>query len=157
MRNLLLLVMAVVLGCGKQAKPPEQVPNTPEADAAIEAAIKAAVGKSKGKLTNTDLNKVKQLLLMKKGIGDLKPLAKVGKLLRLGLSGNEITDLSPLSHLKELEWLDLRENKISDLTTLRELKSLKELNLMDNPHVTKKEVEKLQEALPGCKIFHNAS
>jgi len=57
MKQLLLICAAVALvgGC---ASTPKVVPNSPEAKAAIEAAIRKAAKKPTGELTQADLEKV---------------------------------------------------------------------------------------------------
>ncbi len=69
-------------------KPPNVVPNSPKAKAAIEAAIRKAVGKPTGELTKADVEKVTRLDLEGNQITDLKPLAGLTKLELLYLSGN---------------------------------------------------------------------
>ena len=58
-----LLILAVVMGQSVLAadKKPKIFPNSPEAKAAIEKAIREAAGKPTGKLTKSDLEKVRKL------------------------------------------------------------------------------------------------
>jgi len=137
----------------------------------IETKIRFRIGKRTGALTGSDLEKVKSLTFEKyeegesfeEGvdyskypyISDLTLLAKFTKLEKLVIPGNKITDLKPLASLTELQALDLRRNKITDLSPLAELKQLKEVSLYAN-YITMEEVNKLETALPNCKIFHNA-
>ncbi len=101
----------------------------------IETAIRKAAGKPAGELTKADLEKVT----------------------RLDLYGYQITDLKPLSGLTELRMLVLNMNQITDLKPLAGLTGLEEVYLEDNPNLTKAEIDKLQKALPKCKINHNAT
>ena len=110
------------------------IPNSPEAEAAIETAIRGSLNRPTGELTKADLEKVKGLYL----------------------GGNRISDLSPLAGLKELEGLSLPFNRITDLTPLAGLTGLKALWLDGNPNLTKAEIYRLQKALPKCKIRHSA-
>jgi hypothetical protein len=137
----------------------------------IDTKIRFRIGKRTGALTDADLEKVKSLTFEKyeegesfeEGvdyskypyISDLTLLAKLTKLQKLVIPGNKITDLKPLASLTELQALDLRRNKITDLSPLAELKQLKEVTLYAN-YITMEEVNKLETALPNCKIFHNA-
>jgi hypothetical protein len=84
-------------------------------------------------------------------------LKNMHRLQVLGLAGYEISDLSFLTQLNQvIIAVDLSANKITDLTPLAGLTHLQEINLNDNPKLTKAEIDKLQKALPKCKIHHNA-
>ena len=72
------------------------------------------------------------------------------------LGENSITDLSALTRLKKLKVLELNNNQLTDISALAKLKQLKELDLRNNPDLTKTKIEKLQKALPKCRIYHNA-
>jgi len=54
-----------------------------------------------------------------------------------------------------LRELDLRRNRFVDLTPLTGLKKLQDLKLHSN-YLSDAEVEKLQKALPNCKIGHSS-
>ena len=137
-----LMITVVVVGCGKKTPqtPPESKP-TPKGELKkpeppkdpIEAAIRKELKRPNGELTKADLEKVRWL----------------------GLGSCEITDLSPLSGLTSLTALGLHRNQITDLTPLIGLTELKSLDLHHNPNLTKAEIEKLQGALPKCKIIHD--
>ena len=75
---------------------------------------------------------------------------------KLYLSHNQLTDVRPLAKLKQLEDLYLSSNQLTDVSVLAGLTQLKELYLTENPNLTKAEIDKLQKALPKCKISHNA-
>jgi len=62
-----------------------------------------------------------------------------------------------LAGLTNLEELFLFNNQITNLTPLAGLKGLKRLIIFDNPNLTKTEINKLKQALPNCKISHNAT
>ena len=143
-RTILLIAVVALAGCGK--KPPQATPEsktTPKAEAKkpelpkhpIEAAIRKELKKPHAELTKADLEKVT----------------------RLGLGSCEITDLSPLSGLTSLTALGLHGNQITDLSPLKGLTELKLLDLKYNPNLTKVEIDKLQEVLPECKIFSDAT
>jgi len=103
-----------------------------------------------------DLRRAKELDLTGNHINDLAPLANLTNLEDLLLDRNRVTDLSALTSLKNLKNLGLEDNRITDLTPLSQLKQLKSLQLKNNPRLTKDQVQKLQQALPDCKIDSNA-
>ena len=157
--------------------PPKVVPNSPEAKAAIETAIRQAAGKPTGELIQADLSKVTKLDLHDKGITDISPLSGCIKLLWLDLSVNQISSLKPLTGMKDLEVLWLGDNQIIDLKPLAGMTKLKRLALDENPvadptplygltelrnlgftlnpNLTKAEGEKLGKALPNCAVGHD--
>ncbi len=151
----LLLICAVVALVGGCASTPKVVPNSPEAEAAIEAVIRSAAKKHTGELTKADLEKVKWLYLGNNRITDVSPLTRLKKLNALLLGGNQLTDVSALAGLKELKILSLANNQLTDVSALAKLKELERLSLENNPELTKAEIEKLQKALPKCTILHN--
>ncbi|HEY2841389.1 MAG TPA: hypothetical protein VGJ26_19685 [Pirellulales bacterium] len=85
---------------------------------------------------------------------DLTPLAGLTHLQWLDLDGTSVKDLTPLAKMKSLEWLWLSRTQVSDLSPLVRLKNLKSLDVWGAP-VSQAEIEKLQEALPNCKINHS--
>jgi len=161
-----------------EAGPIKVVPNSPKANAAIEAEIRKAAGKPVGELTKADLEKVTKFELGDKQITDLTPLAGLTELEYLYLDNNQITDLAPLVGLTKLKSLLLRKNQITDLTPLAGLTMLERLWINNNKiskltplaglknlkvlrldegynhygYVTEAEVFKLQHALPRCRI-----
>jgi Leucine-rich repeat (LRR) protein len=143
----------------------------------IEADIRTKLGKPGGEITQADLAKLKELggyrlvsdISPMKGainvesidlghnqVSDLSPLAGMSKLRRLDLGANRLTDLAPLAGLSNLRELQLHVNQLTDLSPLAGLKQLTTLRLSDNPKLTRAEIDKLQKALPKCKITHNA-
>jgi len=162
----------------RQADPIEEHPNPYDKGAkAINRRIRAACHKPIGDLTQDDLDKVKQLLLIGSQIDDLRPLVELKNLRILNLGNNQITDLSPLAGLNNLEqlwlwdnqiselsplvglhqlkWLFINGNQITDLDSLKDLKELRIIFLTDNPNLPKAEIAKLQKALPRCFISHD--
>jgi hypothetical protein len=102
------------------------------------------------------LTKLEHVAIGGNQITDLTPLAGWTEMHTLGLDRNQITDLKPLAGLKELKTLGLGVNQITDLTPLAGLTKLESLRLQYNPDLTKAEIDKLQKALPNCKIEHTA-
>jgi len=116
----------------ESAEPLKIVPNSPKAEAAIQAAIREAAGKPTGELSTADLEKVTSLRLQGREITDVTRLAGLTKLETLFLQDNRITDLTPLAELRELKKLVLHSNQISDLTPLAGLTKLDWLHLDSN-------------------------
>jgi Leucine-rich repeat (LRR) protein len=107
---------------------------------------------SLAKLTN-----LIRLYLSKNKISELSQLEGLKNLVELRIEYNQITDIKPLAGLKNLSYVDLDSNQIADLTPLYGLPYLVVLSIYDNPEITLAEIDKLQKALPNCKIFHNAT
>ena len=128
-----------MVGCGKKAPQvpsgsmtiPKAETNRPESiKDPMETAIRKELKKPNGELTKANLEKVARPGLGNFEIADLSSLPGLTSLTALGLHSNQITDLSPLKGLTELKLLDLK----------------------CNPNLSKAETDKLQEALPECKI-----
>ena len=154
MKHFILMIAGVALvGGGKGAtereevrEPPKVVPNSEFAEAVIKKRIYEHLVDKGGR----------GLVIDNRRISDLTPLSEFKHLKTISLYNNEITNLTPLSGMKKLEFLYLRNNQITDLSPLYGLKKLDVLTLDDNPNLTRAEIEKLQKALPYCKISHNA-
>ena len=166
-----ILIGLLVVGC---ASTPKVVPNSPEAKAAIEAAIRKAAKKPTGELTQADLEKVtklnlggnkltdvkglekltklKELYLAKNQLTNVKGLEKLWQLTRLHLHSNQLTDVKGLEKLTQLTHLNLTSNKLTSVTGLENLTQLTHLYLENNPALTKAQIDQLQKALPKCKI-----
>ena len=132
-KTIIIIGVAALVGC---ASMPEIVPNSPEAKAEIEAAIRAKLKKPTGELTKADLEKVTNLRLWHTQISDVSPLGELTQLTELSLWDNRVSDVSALKELKQLTNLDLTKNKISDMgalvNVLKGLKQLKSLTLEEN-------------------------
>jgi len=121
------------------------------------------------------LKKLKVLSLLGNPIADVSPLAKLTKLQRLELTAPELADARPLAGLNgltdfclnqsmltdandfakltKLKKLHLGYNlRLADVSALANLEHLTNLDLWDNPKLTKAQVDKLQKALPKCRI-----
>lgn len=85
-------------------------------------------------------------------IYDLRPLEKLRE---LDLSDNLISDVTPLAYLSGLEKLDLSNNRLNSVTALLNLSGLKELDIRGNGELTAEQIERLERALPGCKVYHD--
>ena len=95
-KTILMIAVVALVGCESV------VPNSPEAAAAIELAIRKAAKKPTGKLTKADLEKVTSLEVSNRKITDLKPLAGLQNVGYLNLSWNQITDMRPLAGMEKL-------------------------------------------------------
>lgn len=118
----------------KKPERPKVIPNSPEAKAAIEAAIREELKKPTGELTEADLDKVTKLKLWSKQLTDVSALAGLTKMQILWLHDNQLTDLRALEGFTKLEQLDLRFN----------------------PKLTRAEIARFQKVLPKCIITHTA-
>ena len=168
MRHILLMIaVGALVGCGKNI-----------ADPVVEKAIREAIRKPKGKLTEADLEKVtildlrsnkltdvtglekltklKELYLAKNQLTNVKGLEKLWQLTRLHLHSNQLTDVKGLEKLTQLTHLNLTSNKLTSVTGLENLTQLTHLYLENSPDLTKAQIDELQKALPKCKITHNA-
>ena len=104
-----------------------------------------------------NLKGLRLLYLDRNHVADLSPLAGLTELKYLYLRDNQVDNLEPLGNLKHLVVLDLGGNKFTDLIPLMNLSELKHLSVDDSPYLPQDEIEKLQSALPHCKISHDAS
>ena len=131
----LLLICAVVMLVGGCVSPVKFIPNTMEAEARIEAAIRRAAKKPTGELTKADYEKVTWLYL----------------------ANNKLTEVTGLEKLTQLTQLFLYENKLTDVKGLEKLTNLRDLWLMGNPALTKAQIAELRKALPKCHILSNST
>ena len=146
-RLLIVSIIACLFGCGHNVKTLIP-PSTPEfADANLEAAIRARIGKPDGELTLMDLAGIDSLDARNKRIVDLAGIGQLTQLTQLELRRNEISDLTPLSGLTQLTTLGLDGNQISDLMFLSGLTQLTTLQLRSNPL----NQEAKDEQIPGLK------
>ena len=144
----------------------------------IETVIRRELKKPEGEITVQDMAKLRSFNLHVRGVTDISPLkgainmdwleihvctisdltalAGMKNLKKLYAWDNRISDLSPLAGLTNLRHIGLSGNQITDLSPLAGLKQLSELRLKDIPKLTRAEIDKLQKALPNCKITHNA-
>ena len=113
-------------------------------------------------LTSTGLEDVKwakrlvrleTLLLGETNVKDLRALKRLEALLTLDLAGTPVKRLPSFKRLTQLHTLILSDTFVSKVTTLRRQESLRHLDLVGT-EVSEKQLEKLKEALPECKIAH---
>ena len=63
--------------------------------------------------------------------------------------------MKSLEKLTQLKSLKLNENKLTDVKGLEKLSNLEHLDLRLNPNLIKAQIDKLQKALPKCRIWHD--
>ena len=125
-------------GRASAIKTSSATPNSPEAAAAIEAAIRKAAGKPTGELTQADLEKVTRLDLQANHLTEApKGLEKLTNLESLVLYNNQLTNAAGLEKLTQLKGLELGNNQLTDVADLGKLTQLRELNLASNNHPIK--------------------
>lgn len=136
---------------------PKGPPKLPVQSAELEGAIRVKAQKPDGDLTSADLRRLRSLNLSRvpaegidiclfahmpelreltfgpDQIGDLEPIAKLGKLESLSMTRNPILDLSPLKKLVKLDRITIANAQITDLSPLEGLRVLTEVNFDDNP------------------------
>lgn len=102
------------------------------AAAALEAAVRTAVGDLVSPLSAGDLARVTDLTVPAAGIEDLKGIEALANLRRLHLPDNRIRDITLLRNLEQLSDLDLSGNALVDLSPLKPLRRLSRLNVARN-------------------------
>ena len=102
---LLLFVIFCAVGCSKEVQ---------FGDPNLEAAIREAIDKPEGAITERDLKRIAKLDVPDKNIRDIEPLSGLTNVTLLILSGNQIADITPLSNLTTLIGLGLAGNGIGD-------------------------------------------
>ncbi|MFC1716071.1 leucine-rich repeat domain-containing protein [Candidatus Poribacteria bacterium] len=98
-------------------------------DLNLGAAIREAIGKPEGAITESDLQAITELVAAEKNIQDISGIERCINLTTLNLNNNQIVDITPLSNLTNLERLFLIDNPISDMKPLSKLTRLTNLNL----------------------------
>jgi hypothetical protein len=98
-------------------------------DAALDSALRAALGKPFGCLTRQDLQSVVELQAAGLNIRNLQGLENCTSLTVLNLRSNRIQSISPLANLINLTHLDLGDNRVTNIEALAGLVFLQELNL----------------------------
>jgi uncharacterized repeat protein (TIGR02059 family) len=101
-------------------------------DANLEAAVRDALGRPDGDITEADLSNLTILVAGNMEISDLTGLQYATNLTGLYLYNNLISNLSPLSGLTNLTILSLGDNQISNLSPLSGLTNLTSLTLYNN-------------------------
>ena len=119
------------MGCASVDKSVDNAKLSTFSNEVLVKAIRDAVSKPEGGLSDTDYLRVRALYVKGKGINDISILSRCKNITKLDLSYNNIEDLSPLSDLLKLRMLDLDGNHISDLSALSNLTELDELFLKE--------------------------
>jgi len=110
------VLVALGIGCGNNAgetpvSPAEEAPGNGGvteyvsfADTSLEAAVREALKRPTGRLSEEDLLSLVTLTATEAGIVDLAGLGQLKNLESLDLSGNQIADASPLRQLTRLSF-----------------------------------------------------
>ncbi|NKB66403.1 MAG: hypothetical protein GKR89_05040 [Candidatus Latescibacteria bacterium] len=133
----LLLAGQIFIGCGGQDKSPTSLPareeeNSGFVDAQLEQAVRSALQKPTGVLTDTDLGSLTKLEAQGSQLKELTGIERLANLTILDLSDNQIQDIAPLSRLTKLTFLILTGNQIKDISALGALTQLQSLSLDGN-------------------------
>lgn len=111
-------------------------PNVSLNNTIIENAIRLALGRPQGALTQVDLLSIKTLSLSNKGLNDLSGIEYLKNIEELYLDNNNLEKIDHLSSLSKLRILHLQRNFISDISPLANLTNLEELSLNGNRVLT---------------------
>ena len=123
----------------------------PFRDAALRAAVEAALGKEPGaSITTAELAELTRLSAWNAGIRDLAGLELANSLEDLHLGDNEVAELSPLAGLQRLRYAYLWGNQIADLGALAGLRELRRLYVQRNPL---SDLAPLSE-IPGLEVLY---
>jgi internalin A len=111
--------------CQNQSKLPLETQHT------IEMLLQKA-GTNNCAAADAKLSELTELMLFRRQISDLRPIASFTNLQQLWLYKNHITDISPLASLTNLNKLWIYDNRVTDITPLSSLTGLIVLSLDDN-------------------------
>ena len=101
-------------------------------DANLELAVRQALNKPTGDITDADMETLTTLSAFNREIVNLQGLEYAVNLTNIDLSINQISEITPLSNLTKLARLVLGYNQISDITPLQNLTNINNLNLYSN-------------------------
>lgn len=101
-------------------------------DPGMEKAVRNALGKEEGRLTEAELLALSSLNAEGCGIQSLADLELTPNLHNLFLAGNDLTDVSQVATLSGLMYLNVDENQIEDLSFVSQLPQLIELSANGN-------------------------
>ena len=124
-KRVLVILMLIMLASGVQAEVEFADPN-------LEAAVRKAINRDFGDLTETHVKNISSLDLIGEDIKTLAGIEHLVSLDRLGLYGTQVADLSPLAALKNLRHLEIlynRSPKLMGVEAIGELASLTTLAL----------------------------
>ena len=99
---------------------------------AIETAIRKALNKPEGSLTDKDLLQVKKLNLGGQKLMDIGPLTRLTAIEELNLNENNLKNIEPLLILKSLKILKLSGNQLDDLKHIETLVAMETLDVSGN-------------------------
>ena len=102
------------------------------ADAALEAAVRDALGLPLGILTRIQLLELRTLDVHEEGISNLSGIEYCVNLQYLDLDGNDVSNITPLGNLTDLTTVNLDNNNVFDVSALAGLLNLTGLHLCGN-------------------------
>ncbi len=107
-------------------------------DEALESAVRHALNKPFGYLTEDELLQVTEIQAAALNIRDLRGLEFCRSLTILNLRSNKVVSITPLTNLTNLTWLDLGDNIVTNIEPLAGLFFLEYVDLYgDNNDVRK--------------------
>ncbi len=127
-----LLMAAVALTAMVLLVAPAYAATVTFADANLEAAVRAALVKPSGDITDADMLTLTTLDASHRDIVQLGGLEYATNLDRLDLGTNQIASLTPVAGLTKLTYLNLGANQITDITPVANLTKLISLQLPVN-------------------------
>ena len=127
-----LLMSAVALTAMVLLVAPAYAATVTFADANLEAAVRAALVKPSGDITDADMLTLTTLDASSRTIVQLGGLGYATNLDYLSLWNNQITSITPLAGLTKLRVLDLGANQVTDITPVANLTKLISLQLPGN-------------------------
>ena len=135
--TVIVALLILILGCGEResngnpvdAVDPEKVEGEIVAfvDSSLEAAVREALRKVDGDLTDAELLALTRLEARGRGIAELSGIERMENLKVLDLAENRIGDIAPLADLDSLILLDLSGNPLGDIAPLAGLPQLESL------------------------------
>ena len=139
----MLLVLAIMLILSiimtKQVKAEDLVTITFKDEKMYNAMVEALgdkvseKGNNQIKMTQANIDAVKELKLTKKEISDVSGIENFKNLEALDLGENNITDIESIGKLENLKGLYIQSNKVKDIKPISNLKKIENLSICNNP------------------------
>lgn len=135
--RVILMMLCMLLVSPLVPIPPAQAEGIVIADAALDKAVREALGiTASTPITKQALAELTTLTADNRGIVSLKGLEGATGLTTLSLNGNKIRDIAPLKGLTALTFLSVESNIVTSLSSLANTRNLMELNVAGNPITT---------------------
>jgi len=101
-------------------------------DANLEAAVREALNKPAGSITESDLASLTEFGFNDRNVTDLEGLQHCVNLTRLHFANNGVSDLTPIQGLTKISDFCAHTNRISDIAPLASMTTMKEIDLGGN-------------------------